>query len=384
MPAACRAVVVPMTKPTLLLLAMATLAHAAPLPFAIGTNTGGSGKSEGIYLSSFDPETGKFGEVKLGAKYDSPGFLALHPSKPILYSVGKSKMIPKGTLAAFKLGDTLTLLGDAWSGGSGPCHLALSASGDTIAAANYGDGSIAVLGVNSEGVPIAPILPIMKGEGLGPRKDRQESAHAHGVYFRGNLLFVPDLGLDKVLAFSVENTGPSVPKLAAHTTPFWASAPGAGPRHMDFSPDGRHAYVVNELDNTVTACSYDAKDGKFTTLHSITTLPEGEKPRNTTAEIAVHPNGKFVYASNRGHDSIAVFARDAASGKLTPVQIAPCGGKNPRHFAITPDGKWLLCAHQDSNSIAALPLDPATGKLSEPKASTPAPNPICILFLPAK
>jgi 6-phosphogluconolactonase len=365
-------------KPCLTLLALAPFAFAAPLPIAIGTNTGGSGKSEGIYLSSFDPESGAIAEVKLGAKYEGPGFLTLHPQKPLLYSVGRSAAQPKGSIACFKLGDPLEFLGEASSGGFNPCHLAVNEKGTVLAVANYSDGSTAMLPINPMGGLQAPAFA-RKIEGKGPRTDRQEGPHAHGVYFRGDRLHVPDLGLDKVLGWKID---PSASKPEKEEPDSWSSAPGAGPRHMDFSPDGRHAYVVNELDNTVTACSYDAKEGKFTTLHSITTLPEGWTGKNTTAEIAVHPGGKFVYASNRGHDSIAVFARDPESGKLSAVQVAPCGGKIPRHFAISPDGKWLLCAHQDSNTISSLPLDPATGKLSEPKATTACPNPICILFLP--
>jgi len=367
-----------MIKPTFALLALAPLSLAAPLPIAIGTNTGGSGKSEGIYLSSFDPSTGEIAAVKVGAKYQSPGFLALHPSKPLLYSVGQSKDHPKGSVAVFKLGDPLEFLAEASCGGGGPCHLAVDSSGKILAVANYGDGSTAALTLDTDGLPTGLGFS-HKGEGLGPRKDRQDGPHAHGVYFRGAQLLVPDLGLDKVLTYTMD---PATAKPDPAEPAAWASAPGAGPRHLDFSPDGRHAYVVNELDNTVTACSYEAKDGSLKTIQRISTLPEGDKTRSTTAEIAVHPTGKYVYASNRGHDSIAVYARDAASGQLSSVQIAPCGGKVPRHFAIAPGGKWLLCAHQDSNTLIAIPLDPATGKLGEPKPPVPCPNPICILFLP--
>ncbi|WP_052574133.1 lactonase family protein [Haloferula sp. BvORR071] len=370
-------------KPRLLLFGLASisLSSAAPLPFAIGTNAGGSGKSEGIYLSSFDPDTAQFGEVKLGAKYNGPGFLALHPGKPLLYAAGKSTAFPQGSVAVFKLGSTLEFLAEATSAGNNPCHLALNASGSVLALANYSDGTTTTFHLDADGIPKEPAFAKKITEGMGPNKGRQEGPHSHGVYFRGDFLHDTDLGLDKILTWTID---PKTAKPVSETPDTWTSAPGAGPRHLDFSPDGRHAYIVDELDNTVTACSYDAKAGKFTTLQTITTLPEGDQTRSTTAEIAVHPNGKFVYASNRGHDSIAVYARDAASGKLSSLQIAPCGGKVPRHFAITPDGKWLLCAHQDTNSIAALPLDPATGKLSEPKATATAPNPICILFLPAK
>lgn len=368
-----------MTKPALLLLALSPLVSAAPLPIAIGTNTGGSGKSEGIYLSTFDPGSGSFGEVKPGAKYASPGFLALHPSKPLLYSVGRSEAHPKGSVAVFKLGDPLEFVGEVSSGGNNPCHLAIDEGGTLLAVANYSDGTTSTLSLDRDGVPKAAFSKRI--EGKGPNAGRQEGPHAHGVYFRGRTLHVPDLGLDKVLTWTLD---PKTAKPEKEEPSSWSSTPGAGPRHMDFSPDGRHAYVVNELDNTVSALACEAETGGFTTIHSISTLPEGQPIRNTTAEIAVHPNGKFVYASNRGHDSIAVFARDSSSGKLSLVHIAPCGGKIPRHFAISPDGKWLLCAHQDSNTLAALPLDPASGKLGEPKPPVACPNPICILFLPGK
>ena len=363
-------------KSTLILLAAALPVLAAPLPIAIGTSTGGSGKSEGIYLSSFDPDNGSFGEFKLGAKYTGPGFLAQHPAKPLLYSVGRSEAHPKGSIAAFKLGDTLEFLAEASSGGAGPCHLAVDDSGKVLAVANYGDGSTATLRLDDAGLPAGPGFS-QRVEGKGPRADRQDGPHAHGVYFRGKHLLVPDLGIDKVLTFTVDPaTAKSFPYLFA-----WSGTPGAGPRHMDFSPDGKYSYVVNELDNTVTACAFNAADGTLKTLHSLPTLPADWEGKNTTAEIEVHPNGKFVYASNRGHDSIAVFARDSSTGKLTPVEIVPCGGRIPRHFKISPDGKWLLCAHQDSNTLASLPLDPATGKLGAPSATVSAPNPICILFL---
>jgi 6-phosphogluconolactonase len=364
-------------KSILLLLATALPLLAAPQPIAIGTNTGGSGKSEGIYLSTFDPATGAFGAVKLGAKYDGPGFLALHPTKPLLYSVGRSAAHPKGSLAVFKLGDSLEFLAETSAQGANPCHLAIDATGKVLAAANYSNGITSTTLLDDAGLPAGPGFAI-KVDGKGPRTDRQDGPHAHGVYFRGKHLLVPDLGIDKVLTFTVD---PATAKSDAAEPVAWTGNPGAGPRHMAFSPDGRHAYVVNELDNTVTACGFNSADGTLTTLHSVPTLPADWEGRSSTAEIEVHPNGKFVYASNRGHDSIAVFARDAASGKLSPVEIVPCGGKVPRHFTISPDGKWLLCAHQDSNTLASLPLDPATGKLGAPKATTAVPNPICIQFL---
>lgn len=369
-----------MIKPCLYLLALGSLATAAPQPIAIGTNTGGSGKSEGIYLSTFDPDTGEFGEVKLGAKYGNPGFLALHPTKPLLYAAGKSNEHPKGSVAAFQIGETLDFIGDAGAGGDNPCHLAIDPTGSAVALANYSDGTTAILGIDAKGAPVPATAPVMKGEGTGPNPNRQEGPHAHGVYFVGDRLFVPDLGLDKVLVFDADV---KTPKLTPHDPAHWSSKPGAGPRHLAISPDKKHVYVVNELDSTVSACVLDVGKGTLETIHEVSTLPPGGVAGNSTAEIAVHPNGKFVYASNRGHDSIAVFARDTNTGELSFVETAPCGGKIPRHFTIAPGGKWLLCAHQESNTMAALPLDPATGKLGTPKTPVSCPNPICILFLPA-
>ncbi|WP_264499626.1 lactonase family protein [Luteolibacter flavescens] len=369
-------------KSSLALLAASAIAHAAPLPIAIGTNTGGNSKSEGIYLSSFDPGTGEFGEVKLGAKYQNPGFLALHPTKPLLYSVGRSGEHPRGSLSVFKLGagPSLEFAADTSALGWNPCHLAVDPTGSMLASANYSDGTTAAVKLDANGMPVGPGFS-QKIEGTGANKSRQEGPHAHGVYFRGKHLLVPDLGLDKVLTYTMD---PATAKPVAPEPAAWSSAPGAGPRHMDFSPDGKHAYVVNELDNTVAACRFDDEKGTLETIGTVPTLPADWTGESTTAEIQVHPGGKYVYASNRGHDSIAVFARDTATGGLTSIQIAPCGGKTPRHFTLSPDGKWLLCAHQESNTISALPLDPATGKLGEPKSTVPCPTPICIVFLPVE
>ncbi|TAE73919.1 MAG: lactonase family protein [Verrucomicrobia bacterium] len=366
-------------KAPLAILFSTPLAFAAPLPLAIGTQSGGSGLSEGIYRTTFDPSKGSFTEVKLAAKYPHPGFLALHPKLPLLYSVGKTEQHPKGSVAVFKITERLEFLAEASSGGTNPCHLAIDPTGQVLAVANYADGITATLKLDRNGLPTGPGFA-QRVEGSGPRADRQDGPHAHGVYFRGGTLLVPDLGLDKVLTWHLD-LATATP--SGISTAVWSAAPGAGPRHMDFSPDGKHAYVINELDNSVSACAFEASTGGLTTLHSLPTLPTDWTGKSTTAEIQVHPNGKLVYASNRGHDSIAAFSRDPATGKLSPLGVFPCGGKTPRHFTISPDGKWLLCAHQDSNSIAALPLDPATGKLGAPSTTINAPNPICLLFLPA-
>ncbi len=355
-------------KTTILLAALAIpLAHAQPI--YIGTG------ADGIYLSDFDAEKGTLTEPALAAKYPSPGFLALHPEKPILYSIGGGN-----TVAAFTIGENSSLaqLGTASCGGGGPCHLAIDASGRTLTVANYGDGSFASIRLDADGKP-GEVVTLVKNTGSGPNEKRQTAPHTHGVYFdnANRFLFVPDLGIDKVLIYKFE---PATSELTPNNPVEMISPPGGGPRHMAFSPDEKHAYVINELTNTVSVAEFDPKSGALKPIQEIATLPADFKEQNTTAEIEVHPNGNFVYGSNRGHDSIVVYKRDPATGKLTLVQHAPCGGKTPRHFKIDPSGKWLICAHQNSDTISVLSLDQETGKLGEPSNTVSAPKPNCILF----
>jgi 6-phosphogluconolactonase len=362
---------------TLLPLLTVTL-HAVPV--FIGTTTGNKSASKGIYLADFDPATGKLTEPVLAAEYQEPGFLALHPVKPVLYACG-APATPfadgSSSVAAFSISHShgLRFLGEASSGGKGACHVAVDATGGTVAVANYDDGTFSTIKLAENGAPGAAASVIFN-KGSGPSQPRQDGPHAHGVYFdkANQHLFVPDLGLDQVFVYPFEaktsKLGEPLPSLA--------TAPGAGPRHMAFSADEKNAYVINEQDNTVLVASHAA--GKFTTLGTVATLPEDFTDNNTTAEIEVHPGGRFVYASNRGHDSIAVYRRDAKTGALTFLQHAPCGGKTPRHFKIDPGGKWLLCAHMNSNTISVLALDPETGLLGKPGHTVSAPSPICLLF----
>jgi 6-phosphogluconolactonase len=356
---------------------------AVPLgavPVFIGTNTGGRSASKGIYQADFDQDTGVLTGPKLAAEYGNPGFLALHPTKQVILAVGQPRRpFDDGSdaVAAFAIaGDhSLKWLGEASSGGTGACHLAVNATATIVAVANYGDGRIAQISLNDQGVP-ERILHSVENLGKGPNPTRQEGAHAHGVYFeRSNrFLLVPDLGLDRVHVFQrAENAG-DFPHVREPLT----TQPGAGPRHLAFSPCEKHAYVINELDSSILSASFE--NGQFTTITSISTLPDGFSGNNTTAEIEVSADGRFVYASNRGHDSIAVFSRDPASGNLAFVQHAQCGGKTPRHFKIAPNGKWLLCAHLASDSIAVIPIDPRSGRLGPPAGTVQTPSPICVLF----
>jgi 6-phosphogluconolactonase len=360
-----------MRSPILNLLLLASSAVAAPV--FIGTG------DKAIYLADFDAKSGKLTEPVAVADYNGPGFLALHPSKPVLYAVG-SPNTPfedkSGAVAAFAIGSDhkLTFLGEASSSGKGACHVAVDATGKTVAIANYGDGTASTLKLDDKGVPQAG-GSVIKKTGSGP-SDRQKGPHSHGVYFdkSNKFLFEPDLGVDKVFVYEFNAADSTIKEKGA-----LATKPGAGPRHMTFSPDEKHAYVINELDNTIQVASYDGKGG-LETIQTVPTLPADFTAKSTTAEVEVHPNGKFVYGSNRGHDSIAVYSRDTATGKLTFVQHAPCGGKVPRHFTIDPSGKWMLIGHQDSNTISVLALDAESGKLGEPTGTVSTPKPICILF----
>ena len=351
--------------PTLLL--TTAMLHAQPL--YIGTG------ADGIYLSDFDAEKGTLTEPTRAVEYKQPGFLALHPEKPILYSIGGDN-----TVAAFTIGDknSLALLGSAPCGGNGPCHLALDASGRTVAVANYGDGSVTTIRLGADGKP-GETASVMKIEGSGPNEGRQKEPHTHGVYFdnANRFLLAPDLGADKTLIYKFD---PATSAITPNEPADFKSPPGSGPRHLALSPDEKNAYIINELTNTVTVADFDVKTGSLTDIQNIPTLPNDFADQNSTAEIEVHPTGNFVYGSNRGHDSITVYKRDSETGKLTFLQHAPCGGKAPRHFKIHPSGKWLLCGHQDSDTISVLSLDPETGKLGEPTSTVKAPKPICLLF----
>ncbi len=351
-------------------------------PVFIGTTTGKNNPSKGIYQADFNSETGILTVPVLAAEYQNPGFLALHPRLPILYACGQPN-VPFGdgsnSVAAFRIGKDhlLKFLGEASVGGKGSCHLAVDGTGRTVAIANYGDGSLSTVSLGEDGMP-GDVATRVLHQGSGPNKGRQEKAHAHGVYFdKANAhLICPDLGIDQVSVYSFDA---ATSKFGDALQPL-TTAPGAGPRHLAFSADEKNAYIVNELDGTVISTAYDK--GGFKVIGTQSSLPPGFADYNKAAEVEVHPNGRFVYVSNRGHDSIAVYQRDEITGVLALLQHAPCGGKTPRHFVIDPTGKWLLCAHQDSHTISVLALDPVSGRLGPAGSTVPSPSPICLRFVP--
>lgn len=361
---------------------------AAPAPTGlrvyIGTYTDGA--SQGIYMSRLDLATGELSPPELAAKAKNPSFLALGPRLDYLYAVSEVDDIDgkkTGGVSAFAIdGRTgkLRALNQQPSGGVGPCHLAVDKTGKAVLVANYGGGSVASLPIGRDGRLGAPISTI-RHEGKSVDPARQERPHAHSINLdAGNrFAFAADLGLDQVLVYRFDAASG---KLSPHDPAFAPVAPGAGPRHFAFHPGGKYAYVINELQSTITAFSYDAEHGKLTEVQSIGTLPEGHREPSFTAEVVVHPSGKFVYGSNRGHDSIAIFQVDESTGKLTAAGHRPTGGKTPRNFAIDPTGKYLLAENQASNSVHVFRIDGETGALTPTGQSIEAPSPVCIKMAP--
>ncbi len=366
------------------LMSLSTARPAEHLVF-IGTSTKTS--SRGIYALRFNDATGALSTPQVAAELANPGFLALHPNGRVLYAIGDVGMIDgkaAGSVSGYTIEPAtghLTLLNQQPSGGASLTHLAVDATGRMLVAVSYGAGYVVSFPLAADG-RVGPRVSHIDHQGpLGPNTSRQDKPHAHSITISPDdrFGFVADLGLDRVLSYRLD---PAAATLAPNDPAFTTITPGAGPRHSKFSADGKFFYVLDEIDGSVTACTYDAARGVATPFQHISTLPEGFKvlDPDRAAEIRIHPNGKFVYASNRGHDSIAVFARDAASGRLTLVEIKPCGGKEPRNFALSPDGAWLICAHQNSDTLAVFRVDAASGRLAQVGGTVSVPMPICVLF----
>jgi 6-phosphogluconolactonase len=373
--------------PVLLLSLIPALAPARDVTVYIGTFTRFNGQdtgSKGIYLGHFDPETGRLGSFQLAFAGDNPSFLAAAPNPRFLYAtseVAETDGKPAGGVYAFAVdpaGGALTLLNRASSGGPGPTHIAVDPTGRTVAVSNYDNGTIAALPVLADGRLGEPAT-FLKHEGMSIDPKRQTHGYAHSVNFSpdGRFLFSDDLGIDKLYVYRVD---------AAHAllTPndpaFVAIKPGSGPRHLALHPDGRHAYLISEMGSTITVFDFDAARGTFATVQTVSTLPPGFTGVSTGAEIAVHPSGRFVYASNRGDDSVALFSVDAGSGRLAFVEAVSTQGNTPRHFAIDPSGRWLIAANQNSGSLVVFRIDPASGRLSPAGVTVQLPAPVCVLF----
>lgn len=341
--------------------------------------------SKGIYTFELDLASGAPSPVTLAAETVNPSFLAIHPSNRFLYAVnevGEIGGMKSGAVSAFAIDPQtgkLTFLNQQPSKGTSPCHLVVDNRGRYVLVANYGGGSVTVLPILPDG-RLGEATSFVQHEGKSINPKRQEAPHAHSINLdaANRFAIVADLGLDRLLVYRFDAVKGM---LTPNEPPFASVAPGAGPRHFAFHPNGRFAYVINELNSTVTAFSYDAQKGVLTELQTVTTLPEKFQGDNWTAEVQVHPLGKFLYGSNRGHDSIVIFAIEG-DGKLRLIGHQPTQGKFPRHFGIDPTGNYLLVANQNTDNIVFFRIDPQTGKLHPTGQVVDVPMPVCVKMMP--
>lgn len=355
----------------------------------VGTYTGR--QSKGIYAYRLEAKTAAAGEavlqpLGLAVETPSPSFLVVEPKRRLVFAANEVDSFEgkaTGAVSAFSVDAAtgkLKLINQQPSMGTGPCHVALDRDGKFLFVANYNSGSFAVLPVAADGRLGAPTT-VIQNAGKSANPERQKGPHAHGITFdpANRFVFFVDLGLDQILGYRFDSaTGKLTP-----TEPAFASVkPGAGCRHLAFRPDGKFAYALNEMASTVTVFSYDGATGKLTEVQTASSLPPGLEVKSSGAEITVHPSGKWLYASNRGHDSIAQFAVDENKGTVTFVAALPSGGKTPRHFAFLPSGKQLAIANQNSNSILLGRVDEKTGGVQTAGAPIEVPSPVCVVFLP--
>jgi 6-phosphogluconolactonase len=351
----------------------------------IGTYTEDGSKSKGIYAYRFDPAAQEITAIGLVAETINPSFLAIHPNHRFLYAVnevGKYKGQSSGAISAFAIDHAtgkLTLLNEVPARGADPCYITVDKTGKHVLVANYTGGSVAVFPVLDDG-RLGEASAFVRHQGHGTNPERQEGPHAHSIDLSADNKFalVDDLGLDQVIAYRFDGAKGS---LALNEPAFAKADAGAGPRHFAFHPNGKFAYVINEMQSAVTVFAYDAAGGTLRSLQTISTLPKDFTGKNDDAEVQVHPSGKFLYASNRGHDSIIVFAIDPTKGTLTPVEDVPTRGKTPRSFEIDPTGSLLFAANQKSDNIVVFRIDGGTGRLTPTGQVLEVAAPVCVKFV---
>lgn len=342
-----------------------------------GTYVGEAGRS--IFCATLDLEAGALSPPVVVGGVPSPSFLAMHPGGARLYSVaevGRFDGEPGGAVAAYAIDPAtgaLNLLNTATTRGPAPCHVAVSPDGRTAIASNWSGGSVASYPIRNDG-SLAPIATFIQHEG-------DDQPHAHSATFdaSGRFVIVADMGLDVLKVYVFD---PATSELRPHDPPGLNMPAGSGPRHFKFDAAQKFAYVINELAATVTAMRWDAQRGTLTPIQTVSTLPEDFEGRKWCAELVIHPNGRFLYASNRGHDSLAIYAIDPDAGTLTPLGHQPSGGKEPRNFNIDPTGAFLLAANHKSDSVQVFRIDPKAGTLTPAGAPVAAPAPVCVAFLP--
>lgn len=352
----------------------------------IGTYTGPG--SRGIYQTTLDVTTGQLLPPQLAAEIVSPSFVAIHPSQKYLYAVSEIADFDgkkSGAVSACSIDEVtgaLRVLNQFPSEGMHPCHVIVDAAGKNALVANYSSGTVAVLPIDPNSGRLSKASTVIQHAGSSVNKQRQEGPHAHSINLdaANKFAFAADLGLDKVLIYHFDSSSGG---LTPNDPAAGIVAPGSGPRHLAFHPSGKYVYVNNELSSGITAFTYDAATGGMTELHTLSTLPADFTGENSTAETVVHPSGNVVYVSNRGHDSIAIFQIDPATGKLTAMGQTLTGGRTPRNFNVDPTGAFLLAANQSSNDVTVFRIE-ATGALTPTTARIEVGSPVCLRFLPLK
>lgn len=354
----------------------------------VGTYTEEGSTSKGIYVYRYDAANGKVTSLGLAAQTINPSFLAIAPNRRFLYAVnevGNYQGKKSGAVSAFAIDHStgkLTLLNQVALGGADPCYITMDKTGKYVLVANYTGGSVAAFPVREDG-SLGEASAFVQHTGHGTNPERQEGPHAHSIDLSPDNRFaiVDDLGLDQTLVYKFDGAKGS---LALNDPPFATADPGAGPRHFTFDAKGKFAYRINEMGSTISVFEYDAAGGILRALQTISALPKDFKGKNDDAEIEVGPTGKFLYASNRGHDSITVFAIDAKTGTLTLVEFVSTKGANPRNFEIDPTGKLLFAANEKSDNIVVFKIDKASGRLSPTRKEFDIAQPVCVRFVRAQ
>jgi 6-phosphogluconolactonase len=350
----------------------------------IGTYTTPETKSEGIYIYRFSAATGELKPFSVAKSNASPAFLAIDAKRRFLYAVNEVNQFngqKNGGVTAYAISQTtgeLTQLNQQSAPGV-PCHVSVHPSGKFVLIADYGGGNAAIYPVKLDG-SLGAMSDVAQHTGKGANPQRQSEPHAHCIISdaAGKYAFVPDLGLDKVMIYRVDtNLGKLIPSGSGLVKP------GAGPRHFTFHPNNEFGYVINELNSTVTAFEYIAARGTLTEVQTISTLPDGFTGTSYCADIHVHPTGKFLYGSNRGHNSIVIYAVNPKTGKLTLAGHEPVRGDWPRNFSLDPTGQFLLVANQRSNNIVVFRIDLKTGLLKATGQTAELGAPVCLKFIPS-
>ena len=360
---------------------------AAPKPpETVRVYFGTSAKQEqrGIYMATLDMQTGCLSDAIRVSKAERPGFIAIHPDGKHLYATGAGADFEgrsPGAVSAFQIMEPSGMLADINtqpSGGTGPCHVSIDPSGKNLLVANYRGASCSVLPIQSDG-SLAPPSSTRQHSGSSIDPARQTSAFVHSINTSpdGCFAIVADLGIDKLVVYRFDADAGI---LEPNDPPFTATEPGGGPRHLAFHPSGNFAYANLEMGNRVSAFTYDAQRGILAEIQTLDTLPEGFAGENTTAEIATSADGRFLYVSNRGHDSIAIFGIDAKTGRLTALGHESVHGQIPRNFRIDPTGTYLLAANQKTGNVAVFRIDRETGQLEFTGSEIEVPSPICVRF----